>query len=72
MEEAAEIEEEVSILLAALALTFDPQAFYHQHNQWHAQVLGRLPALCAGWAVVGTSARSVRACEAPIGGVASC
>ena len=38
-EEAAEVEEEVSIMLAALALTFDPQAFYHQHNQWHAQVL---------------------------------
>ena len=46
-EEAAEVEEEVSILLAALALTFDPQAFYHQHNQWHAQVLCRLPTLCA-------------------------
>ena len=61
-EEAAEVEEEVSIMLAALALTFDPQAFYHQHNQWHAQVLCRFSALCTALALAGVPAHSARVC----------
>ncbi len=37
-DEEGELEEEAAVLLAALALTFDPDAFFHQHNAAVAQV----------------------------------
>ncbi|KAK9838464.1 hypothetical protein WJX81_000965 [Elliptochloris bilobata] len=45
VEEESELEDEAGILLAALALTFDPEAVFHQHNQWITQV----PAAATGY-----------------------